>query len=149
MTQYAVPVKHRFPSTIRGRVFVGLNTEKDSGVKHTHLASCGDGYSILKTATDAIGSMTLTLTNVVVDSRYRIERQGDGSLATPTGSAEGVAASSTVNITLDVYAPGSANNDIRIKVRKASAAPTYKPFETLATLSATPQSIYVGQIQDE
>lgn len=53
--------------------------------------------------TEPIGTMTLTLTNVVVGSRYRIERQGDGSLATPTANAEGVAGASTVPITLDYY----------------------------------------------
>lgn len=99
-------------------------------------------------STDSVGVMTLTLTNVVVGSRYRIERQGDGSLATPTGNAEGDAAASTVNITLDYYSGGSANNDLRIKVRKATSAPIYKPFETLVTVGAASQSIYVGQIAD-
>jgi hypothetical protein len=98
--------------------------------------------------TDVVGSMTLTLTNVVVGSRYRIERQGDGSLATPTGNAEGVAGASTVTITLDYYAGGSANNDLRIKVRKGSSAPKYQPFETLATIAAGAQSVYVAQVAD-
>jgi hypothetical protein len=98
--------------------------------------------------TDAQGQAVVTLTNVVVGSRYRIERQGDGSLATPTGNAEGVAAASTVNITLDYYSGGSVNNDLRIKVRKATGGSPLKPFETLATVGATAQSIYVGQIED-
>lgn len=99
--------------------------------------------------TDAQGITIVTLTNMVVGSRYRIERQGDGSLATPTGNAEGVAASSTVPITLDYYGTGSANNDLRIKVRNASGSPTYKPFETLTSIGAASQSLYVGQIADE
>jgi hypothetical protein len=99
--------------------------------------------------TDAVGTTTLTLTNVVPGSRYRIERQGDGSLATPTGNAEGVAGASTVAITLDYYAGGSANNDLKIKVRKATSGTSYKPFETQTTIGANPQSIYVGQIADE
>lgn len=109
----------------------------------------GNVYGIERLPTEPGGSTTLTLTNVVAGSRYRIERQGDGSLATPTANAEGVAGASTVVITLDYYAAGSANNDVKIKVRNASGSPSYKPFETLATLSSAAQSIYVGQIADE
>jgi hypothetical protein len=98
--------------------------------------------------TDPLGSMTLTLTNVVVGSRYRIERQGDGSLATPTANAEGTAGASTVAITLDYYASGSANNDLKIKVRKATSDPTYKPFETLAMASSVDSISYIAQIPD-
>lgn len=105
-------------------------------------------YSNARLSTDALGSMTLTLTNVVVGSRYRIERQDDGSLATPTANAEGVAASSTVAITLDYYSPGSANNNLRIKVRKGTSAPKFAPFETLATISAVAQSAYIAQVAD-
>lgn len=105
--------------------------------------------TIERLSTEPIGSMTLTLTNVVSGSRYRIERQGDGSLATPTGNAEGVAAASTVAITLDYYAPGSANNDLKIKVRKGSAVTRYKPYETQATLSASSQSVFIAQVSDE
>lgn len=98
--------------------------------------------------TEAIGSTTLTLTNIVVGSRYRIERAGDGSLATPTGNAEGVAADTDVPITLDVYAPGNANNNLRIKVRKGTSAPKYLNFETLTTLILAAQSIYIAQVAD-
>lgn len=92
--------------------------------------------------------MTLTLTNVAVGSRYRIERVGDGSLATPTANAEGVAAGTTVAITLDYYASGSANNDLRIKIRKASGSPYYRPFETQVTLGRADQSVFIAQQQD-
>lgn len=109
---------------------------------------CSEVYSQQRLSTDALGTTTLTLTNVVVGSRYRIERQGDGSLATPTANAEGVAGSSTVAITLDYYAAGNANNDVRIKVRKGTAAPKYLPFETQATLDAAAQSTYVAQVAD-
>ena len=102
----------------------------------------------LPLSTDSVGVMTLTLTNVVVGSRYRIERQGDGSLATPTGNAEGVAAASTVNITLDYYSGGSANNDLRIKVRKGTSAPKYLPFETLALAQQSGALTYVSQTPD-
>lgn len=98
--------------------------------------------------TDAQGTMTLTLTNVAVGSRYRIERIGDGSLATPASAAEGVAASGTVALTLDYYPSGNASNDVRIAVRKASAPPKYQPFETQTTLGAAAQFIYVAQVAD-
>lgn len=76
----------------------------------------GATTSIERLSTEPLGTTTLTLTNVVVGSRYRIERQGDGSLATPTANAEGVAASGTVAITLDYYSAGNANNDLRLKL---------------------------------
>ena len=44
---------------------------------------------------------------------------------------------------------GSNYNDLRIKVRKGSGSPTYKPFETLATAIVGAQSIFIGQIADE
>lgn len=117
------------------------------GVRSRLLPS-GPAIGKLRLLTDPVGTTTLTLTNVVVGSRYRIERQGDGSLATPTANAEGVAASATVPITLDYYAAGNANNDVRIKVRKGTAAPKYLPFETQATLGAAAQSTYVAQVAD-
>lgn len=105
----------------------------------------GNGQTISRQALagDAIGTFTLTLNNVVVGSRVHVEKQSDG-----TSFNDQVAAVSTVVITLSAYAPGSANNDLRIKVRKASAAPYYKPYETLTTALVGSQSIYVSQIPD-
>ena len=108
----------------------------------------GELFGLQRLSTDSIGVTTLTLTNVVVGSRYRIERAADGSLATPTGNAEGVAGASTVAITLDYYSAGNANNDLRIKVRKGTSAPKYLPFETQATIGAAAQSVYVAQVAD-
>jgi hypothetical protein len=104
---------------------------------------CGMTVGQASLPTDPIGSMTLTLTNVVVGSAYRIETQADGTLVT-----QGTAGSSTVVLTLDCYSVGSANNDLRIKVRKGTAAPFYKPFETLATAVVGSLSIYIAQIAD-
>lgn len=92
--------------------------------------------------TDAIGTFTLTLTNLVVGSAIQIETAA-GALVEYR-----VAASSSEVFTLDAYAPGSASNDLRIKARKGSAAPYYKPFETLATAIVGAQSIYIAQIPD-
>ena len=95
-------------------------------------------------ATDPVGTYTLTLTNVVVGSRIHIETQGDG-----TTLHDSVADAADETISLSAYASGSAYNALRIKVRKGTGSPTYKPFETLATAIVGAQSIYVGQIPDE
>lgn len=99
-------------------------------------------------AADIYGSTTLTLTNLVVGSRYRFEVAATGALAEPTANAVGVAAASDVDITLDYYAPGNSLNAVRAKVRNASSSPKYKPWETQAVLSKTPQSVFVSQQED-
>lgn len=93
--------------------------------------------------TDPIGNFALTLTNVVTGSAIQIESQ-DGSTTLHNSTAAG----STVNITLQAYAAGSPLNELRIKVRKGSAAPYYQPYETLTTAVVGAQSIYVSQIPD-
>ena len=93
---------------------------------------------------DPIGTFNLTLTNVVVGSRVHVEKQ-DGAVS----FYDEIATTSSVLISLDTYAPGSSYNDLRVKVRKASSSPAYKPFETLSTAIVGSQSIYVGQILDE
>lgn len=93
---------------------------------------------------DPIGTFALTLTNVVIGSRIHIETQGDG-----TTLHDSVADATDETITLSGYASGSPYNALRIKVRKGTGSPTYRPFETLATAIVGAQSIYVGQIADE
>lgn len=94
--------------------------------------------------TDPQGSMTLSLTNVVTGSRYRIELLSDGSLL-----AEGTAGGSTLNIPLDYYTIGSPSNDVKIKVRKATSPTRYKPYETQATLAAGTVTVFIAQVSDE
>ena len=93
---------------------------------------------------DPIGNFNLTLTNLVVGSRIHIEAQGDG-----TALHDSVADTANETINLSTYAAGSPYNALRIKVRKGTGSPTYKPFETLTTAIVGAQSIYVGQIPDE
>ena len=93
--------------------------------------------------TDPTGKFNLTLTNVVVGSRIHVEKQSDG-----TQYHDSVAADSTVEIQLNAYAVGNANNDLRIKVRKGSASPKYQPFETFVTAVVGSAAVYVAQIQD-
>ena len=104
----------------------------------------GITLGVCRLPTDPIGTFTLTLTNVVIGSRIHIETQGDG-----TTLHDSVAYTTDETITLSAYASGSTYNDLRVKVRKGTGSPTYKPFETLATAIVGAQSIYVGQIPDE
>ena len=94
--------------------------------------------------TDPVGVFALTLTNVVVGSAIQVEDQ-----AGTTTLYNGTAASSTPLINLSAYAGGSALNSLRIKVRKGSSAPFYRPFETLTTAVVGSQSIFVAQQQDD
>ena len=108
------------------------------------LGTSGASFGVARWPTDPVGSFTLTLTNLVVGSRIHIETQGDG-----TTLHDSVADATDETIVLSAYASGSTYNDLRIKVRKASESPTYKPYETLATAIAGSASIYVSQIPDE
>jgi hypothetical protein len=85
---------------------------------------------------------TLTLTNVAVGSRVFIRDQ-----ANTTTHYDQIAANSTVEITVPVY--GDSRDNWRIKIRKASAAPFYRNYETLMTATAGSSSIYVSQDPDE
>ena len=67
---------------------------------------------------DALGFFSLTLQNVVIGSSIQIETQ-DGS----STLYNGIAASSSPTVNLSAYAPGSAYNSLRIKVRKGTTSP--------------------------
>lgn len=114
----------------------------------------GEVFGLQRLSTDAIGTFTLALKNAVRGSRYVIERSADDSLATPTGNAEGVipAGAGTVtdvNVTLDYYSGGSANNDLRITVRNASSSPAYREFVTQIVAQAGTVIAYCLQQTDE
>ena len=104
----------------------------------------GITLGVCRLPTDPIGTFLLTLTNVVIGSRIHIETQGDG-----TALHDSVADTTDETIALSAYASGNPYNALRIKVRKGTGSPTYKPFETLATAIVGAQSIYIGQIADE
>lgn len=104
------------------------------------------GLNILsrqRLASDSIGGYSLSLTNLVVGSAIQIETQAGAPVVNRT------AASSTEVFSLPAYPSGNPANDLRIKVRKGSAAPYYIPWETLASAVVGAQSIYVSQIPDE
>ena len=106
-------------------------------------AAGGEMYSPQSLPDDPIGVFTLTLTNVIVDSAILVRDQAD-----TTTLHSSTATSSTVVINLQTYAGGSPLNNLRIKVRKGSAAPFYQPYETQATAFVGSQSIFVSQIPD-
>lgn len=83
---------------------------------------------------------TLTLTNVVAGSSYRVEDTSDNSLID-----SGTAAGSSVSVTVPWL--GSPRT-LRIKVRKASAAPKYQPFETSAVVGLADTTTYITQVPD-
>lgn len=86
-------------------------------------------------------TLTVSLSNVVVGSAYRLERVSDG-----TEIVSGTAASSAFDLTVDGALLGVA---ARLKVRKASGSPYYQPYETQIPSLASTQSIFVSQIADE
>ena len=94
--------------------------------------------------TDPVGIFFLTLTNLAVNSRVHIETQVDG-----TTVHDSVADATSMTISIPAYAYGNPGNALRVKVRKGTGAPTYKPFETLATAIVGATSIYISQIPDE
>lgn len=113
-------------------------------------ASYGRGRGVLTGAamweqplpTDSIGLCNLTLLGVVAGSVIYIETLAGTPVASRTAS------SASELFSVPAYAVGSANNNLRIKVRKGSAAPFYQPYETQATASVGAQSIFVSQIPD-
>jgi hypothetical protein len=136
-----------------GYIWMGTRTLPDATPRGASTNNLLVSIGRTKLSTDPSGSFTLTLKNIVRGSRYRIERAGDGSLATPTANAEGEVAAGAgttidLSITLDYYASGSANNDLVIKVRKGTSGTKYLPFETQATAASGTAISYISQSQD-
>lgn len=84
---------------------------------------------------------TLTLTGVVVNSRVFIRDQ-----ANTTTHYDQIASASTIVIPVTLY--GDSRDLWAIKVRKASAAPKYQPFETQMTATPGAASLFVSQVPD-
>jgi len=101
-----------------------------------------NSVSIQRLPDEPIGTTTITLTNLVIGSAIQVETQAGALVENRTADT------TTEVFTLNLFAPSSAENDLRIKVRKGSAEPFYRPYETLTTLTAAAQSIFVSQISD-
>lgn len=115
-----------------------------SGLATSKSRSTGIGsFSVSALPTDPLGAFSLTLTNLVIGSAVQIEATDGTPLENRT------VATTTEVFVLSAYAAGAPLNNLRIKVRKGSAAPYYQPWETLATATPGSASIYVSQIPDE
>ncbi|HRH22098.1 MAG TPA: hypothetical protein PLJ58_02745, partial [bacterium] len=82
----------------------------------------------------------IVLSNIVTGSTYYVYKTSDLSLL-----ASGTAAASTVTITNIAYV---ADFGITVRVRKASSATKYIPFETQATVRSTGVDVFIGQTED-
>lgn len=102
------------------------------------------GLAALRLSTDQIGSHVLTLNNVVVGSRILIIWASTGTVVT-----NAVVAASPFVITLPVYGAGQPGNDLLIRIRNASAAPFYQPYQTQLQVYQGASSIFVSQQLDE
>lgn len=105
--------------------------------------TAGGTVGVGRLPTDSVGTFALTLTGLVVGSAVQIETQAGTPIENRT------AAGTTEVFFVPAYSVGSSSNDLRIKVRKGSAAPYYRPFETLATAFVGAQSIFVNQTPDQ
>lgn len=122
-----------------------VGTYLGDGATVKFCAPAGSGsYSIQKAAGESVGLFTLTLEGLVVGSAVRVERAGTGAAVEFR-----TAASSTEVFSVPALAPGDPGNALRIKVRKATAAPFFIPFETQTTAFVGAQSLFVSQIPDQ
>lgn len=94
---------------------------------------------------DPVGVFTLQFRGIVEGSRVRVETAAEGITLDEFVST----ASEIENRTLPLYASGNPRNDLRIKVRKASESPAYRPFESQATAQLGTVTVYVFQEPDE
>ena len=97
--------------------------------------------SIERLPSEPISTTTLTLTNVVSGSAWRVEDTADDSQV-DAGTASG----STVNASVPWF---GTDRTLLIKVRKGTTSPYYKPFETQAVVGGSTVSVFISQIPDE
>ena len=109
------------------------------------MLSGGASFGLFRFSTDAIGVFTLRFRNLVEGSRVRAEVVSTGE----TLDEFVATADATQDRTLSLYASGNPRNDLRIKVRKASESPAYRPFESQATAQLGTVTVYVFQEPDE
>lgn len=115
-----------------------------SAVRGRMTPSAGIIVSKGRLTTDSIGNFALTLTNLVIGSRIHVEVESTGSTVSDI-----VADAATEVLTLPAYPAGSPSNNLKVKVRKASATPFYRPYDTQVTAIVGSTSIYVSQQSDE
>ena len=107
--------------------------------------SSGTSFGVCRFTSDPVGIFTLRFRNLVEGSRVRTEVASTGE----TLDEFVATADAAQDHTLLLYASGNPRNDLRIKVRKASESPTYRPFESQATAQLGTVTVYVFQEPDE
>lgn len=106
---------------------------------------CVTSVGRFRAPNDPVGVFTLRYRNLVEGSRVRAEAAGTGEMLDEFLAT----ADATQDRTLSLYASGNPRNDLRIKVRKASESPAYRPFESQATAQLGTVTVYVFQEPDE
>lgn len=97
--------------------------------------------STQRLSTDPWFYSTVSFTNVVTGSRYRIERESDGYLF-----LSGLASSTDFSVEVPIYSNTKVDTILtQIKIRNASGTPAYTPFEPKVILGRFGASIYVEQ----
>jgi len=92
-------------------------------------------------AVSVVNTKTLTIRNLVVGSRYTVEKVSDKSVVwTATTSTSSTETKTDYNYLGDV--------DVYIKVRYASSTTKYKPLKQQATITSNGMDVTVVQIED-
>lgn len=94
--------------------------------------------------TDALGVCAVAIENAVVGSRYRIEVASTGALV-----ADGDVSAANFSVNVPFYAAGNPANTLRLKIRKGTTSPFYRPFETQLVSSESGARAYILQQLDE
>ncbi len=107
--------------------------------------SSGTSFGVCRFTSDPVGIFTLRFRNLVEGSRVRTEVASTGE----TLDEFVATADAAQDHTFLLYVSGNPRNDLRIKVRKASESPAYRPFESQATAQLGTVTVYVFQEPDE
>lgn len=94
-------------------------------------------------ASDSLGSCDVRVQNAVTNSRYRVEVSSTGALV-----AEGDVPSTDFNVSVPYYPAGNTGNALKVKIRKGTSAPKYKPFESQVVVNSAGGSVWVQQEAD-
>ncbi|CAN5350472.1 hypothetical protein BH10PAT1_BH10PAT1_1050 [soil metagenome] len=91
--------------------------------------------------------VTVTLTNIVPDSRYYIYNTNTNELVA-TGTATGTPAPGGTTIDYGVSVVYEVNFDITVNVRKSSAPVKYLPYQSGSTVTNTGANVFIAQVVD-
>lgn len=125
-----------------GHVFFNPDVTVAPAARGKMTATAMQANGVFRLPTDPLYYFTLTLSNIVVGSRYRVTRDDTGAeLAT------GIA-SNTTEVIAGIPA-FSSNMLMNITIRNASGSPAYRIFDTAAYAAREGTFVYVLQQLDE